>query len=474
MTALRDPDAADEPAAKRQATLPMLSQVESLTSARVATAKDECPSTPVDPNISQFLEGTLSAAPAQYAAEERMRSLGLVAFCDALAFAGLREELLRYSAAGVTILAPTDDAFAQVPEEVRTDVRLVRSLLLGHLCTGTYTLEGLKDKECAVAIAGQTHAVYEEDGHTCVGTACFGRTDLAFEGGLVQELTSVMMVLWLVRDSHTEQVWKKSLQPSPVVSTVGGNSNTGNEPPHERPIPLCANIAAPASRHAQPGAAARPAPPLAGAHVLRRHRPRQPIPGRPHGPRERRSHAHAPLTFRSCKCRPAAPPAFRVAQLGAAARPALPLPRTPPAHTFCAPVGHVSHLQVVLGPLERRSHALPHPAVSLAGNEYEVHGCLLHAATGSLIPDGLRGHARSIKPLEGEQRLAFTEITVLTKPPSLAKRRGVDAEIGNNRYRLLFSVWNMATQSYVTWQHMATPLVVRNSFHMLPIEEKVL
>ena len=408
MTALHDPDAEDEPSAKRQATLPMLSQVESLTSARVATAKDECPSTPVDPNISQFLEGTLSAAPAQYAAEERMRSLGLVAFCDALAFAGLREELLRYSAAGVTILAPTDDAFAQVPEEVRTDVRLVRSLLLGHLCTGTYTLEGLKDKECAVAIAGQTHAVYEEDGHTCVGTACFGRTDLAFEGGMVQELTSVMMVLWLVRDSHTEQVWKKSLQPSPVVSTVGGNSNTGNEPPHERPIPLCANIAAPASRHAQPGAAARPAPPLAGAHVLRCHRPRRPPPSRPHGPRE------------------------------------------------------------------RRSHALPHPAVSLAGNEYEVHGCLLHAATGSLIPDGLRGHARSIKPLEGEQRLAFTEITVLTKPPSLAKRRGVDAEIGNNRYRLLFSVWNMATQSYVTWQHMATPLVVRNSFHMLPIEEKVL
>jgi len=310
----------------------MLSQVESLTSAKVATAKDECPSTPVDPNISQFTDGAHAAAPAQYAAEERMRSLGLVAFCDALAFAGLREELLRYSAAGVTILAPTDDAFAQVPEEVRTDVRLVRSLLLGHLCTGTFTLEGLKDKECAVAIAGQTHAVYEEDSHTCVGTACFGRTDLAFEGGMIQELTSVMMVLWLVRDSHTEQVWKKSLQPSPVVSTVGGNSNTGNE--------------------------------------------------------------------------------------------------------------------------------------------YEVHGCLLHAATGSLIPDGLRGHTRSIKPLEGEQRLAFTEITVLTKPPSLAKRRGVDAEIGNNRYRLLFSVWNTATQSYVTWQHMATPLVVRNSFHMLPIEEK--
>jgi uncharacterized surface protein with fasciclin (FAS1) repeats len=264
MTALHNPDAEDEPSAKRQATLPMLSQVESLTSAKVATAKDECPSTPVDPNISQFTDGAHAAAPAQYAAEERMRSLGLVAFCDALAFAGLREELLRYSAAGVTILAPTDDAFAQVPEEVRTDVRLVRSLLLGHLCTGIFTLEGLKDKECAVAIAGQTHAVYEEDSHTCVGTACFGRTDLAFEGGMIQELTSVMMVLWLVRDSHTEQVWKKSLQPSPVVSTVGGNSNTGTHPPptNARFPPLSKRRrprlpARPARRRRSPGTSAR-------------------------------------------------------------------------------------------------------------------------------------------------------------------------------------------------------------------------
>ncbi|KAL3931842.1 MAG: hypothetical protein SGPRY_000952 [Prymnesium sp.] len=43
---------------------------------------------------------------------------------------------------------------------------------------------------------------------------------------------------------------------------------------------------------------------------------------------------------------------------------------------------------------------------------------------------------------------------------------------GTNRYRLLFSLWNTSTLSYVSWQHMATPLVVRNSFHMLPLEEK--
>jgi len=320
-----------EPGAKRQ-HLATLSPLDLLALSEAPAEESEGPSTPVDPEISRFSDSESARGPSEYLAEARMRGVGLNAFCDALAFTGLRDELVRFSGGGVTILAPTDEAFARLPEEVRTDVRLVRALLLGHMCVGTSTVDALKDKECAVAVAGQTHAVYDEDGHVCVGTACFSRNDISFTGGVIHELSSVLMILWLVRDAHTEQVWKKSLQPSPVVSTLGG--------------------------------------------------------------------------------------------------------------------------------------------LLLTGNEYEVHGCLLHAATGSLIPDGLRGHVRSVKATDGEQRLAFTEVTVLTKPPSLAKRRGVDAEIGNNRYRLLFSVWNTATQQYVTWQHMATPLVVRNSFHMLPIEEK--
>ena len=52
-----------------------------------------------------------------------------------------------------------------------------------------------------------------------------------------------------------------------------------------------------------------------------------------------------------------------------------------------------------------------------------------------------------------------------------AKYRGQGAD-GTNRYRLLFSLWNSSTLNYVSWQHMSTPLVVRNSFHMLPLEEK--
>ena len=61
---------------------------------------------------------------------------------------------------------------------------------------------------------------------------------------------------------------------------------------------------------------------------------------------------------------------------------------------------------------------------------------------------------------------------MVTKPPSLSKRPGRAPPEGANRYRLLFSIWNSSTLSYVTWQHMQTHVVVRNSFHMLPLEEK--
>lgn len=119
----------------------------------------------------------------------------------------------------------------------------------------------------------------------------------------------------------------------------------------------------------------------------------------------------------------------------------------------------------------------PAPTLTLLGGansgaDFEVHGCLLHAATGQLVPEALRGHVRSAAVVGEELTLTFSEITIIAKPPSLAKRRGGIQTDGTNRYRLLFSLWNTSTLSYVSWQHMSTPLVVRNSFHMLPLEEK--
>ena len=69
----------------------------------------------------------------------------------------------------------------------------------------------------------------------------------------------------------------------------------------------------------------------------------------------------------------------------------------------------------------------------------------------------------------------FYEACLLHVSLSLTKRYRIVLRVqtdGTNRYRLLFSLWNTSTLSYVSWQHMSTPLVVRNSFHMLPLEEK--
>ena len=55
---------------------------------------------------------------------------GLTAFCDALTFSGLRDELPRLAEPGITVLAPTNEAFAQLSDSARADQRLVRQLLL--------------------------------------------------------------------------------------------------------------------------------------------------------------------------------------------------------------------------------------------------------------------------------------------------------------------------------------------------------
>jgi len=282
--------------------------------------------------------GGVNGAGARAAADlERVaRAAGLHGLCDALAFTGLAAELPALCEAGVTVLAPSDAAWAQLEPRSRADPVLIRQVLLAHICSGVHMRSDLVAKRTAVALAGQTHAAALEGGEMHVGTARVLRADLPFDSGVIHELGSVMAVLHFAREAHEEQVWKKSLQPAPrlVVVTAAGAATT---------------------------------------------------------------------------------------------------------------------------------------------SDYELHGCLLHAATGQLLPDALRGHVRSLQPRLHQsqvQQVTFSDLCVMTKPPSLQRRRGAGLDDGANRYRLLFSLWNSSTLSYVSWQHMPTPLLIRNSFHMLPPEEK--
>ena len=306
---------------------------------------------------STFQRGSQSGPPAiergtsgLRAAEsfsEVLQAAGLTAFVDLLTFCGVREELPHiFAEQPTTVFAPSNTALQQLSPETRADARLLRQIVFAHVCAGHYALEDLTRKQAAVALAGQTHAVYiEGEDAYHVGTARLGRPDLAFEGGVVHEVHSVMLVLQMLQESHSEQVWKKSLQPAPTLSVCGGGVNLAQ-----------ANLAGQV-----------PAPPSI---------------------------------------------------------------------------------------------------------DYEVHACLLHTATGQLVPESLRGHVRKIGAPGEAQLLTFSDIIVAAKPPSLTKRPGRGQPEGVNRYRLLFSLWNSSTLSYVTWQHMQTPIVVRNSFHMLPAEEK--
>ena len=260
------------------------------------------------------------------------RANGLQGLCDALGFCGLRDDLFQMCPNGLTILAPTDNAFAKISSTARSNADLVRDLLFSHICPETFTLNDLQTKNCAVTISGQTHALYIDNGSIHVGTAQISRQDIHFPGGVIHVLDSVMVTLIMARDAHAEQVWKKSLKPAPIIHLIGGTN--------------------------------------------------------------------------------------------------------------------------------------------IRGAELELHGCLLHAATGQLVPDALRGHIRHIgSVLSSGLLINFSDLSIIIKPPSIARKRR-EQEGMHTDYRLLFSLWNASLLAYVSWQPMVTSLVVRNSFHMLPPEEK--
>lgn len=168
-----------------------------------------------------------------------LEEAGLTGLADLLTFCGLREELSQLFKETVTILAPTNTALAQLSCATRGNTRLLRQIVFAHVCAGRCKLDDMQRKHCAVAMAGQTHAVYSEGGHTHVGTARFGRTDLEFAGGIVHEVHSVLLVVQLVQDCHAEQVWKKTLQPPPHISICGGGVNQGVGVPVELEVHAC-------------------------------------------------------------------------------------------------------------------------------------------------------------------------------------------------------------------------------------------
>ena len=116
----------------------------------------------------------------------------------------------------------------------------------------------------------------------------------------------------------------------------------------------------------------------------------------------------------------------------------------------------------------------PPPLLAVYGHlkhEYEVHCSLLHLVTGELPADALRGNLKELVRHQEHQKLSFDDLAVVAKPRTLTKRCHGQSD-AVNRYRMLFSVWSASARAYVSWMHIDTSFVIRNSFHMLSVEEK--
>jgi len=150
---------------------------------------------------------------------------GFTALSDALTISGLHDELPGLAEdGGVTVFAPTNEAFAALSESARTDKRIVRNLLLGHICREASSRADLKHRRCATALSGQLHKVHSpadgDDVH--VGTGQLGRSDIKIAGAIVHEVESCLLVLSFLEKPRAEQVWKKALLPPPRLSALGG------------------------------------------------------------------------------------------------------------------------------------------------------------------------------------------------------------------------------------------------------------
>jgi len=125
--------------------------------------------------------GGVNGAGARAAADlERVaRAAGLHGLCDALAFTGLAAELPALCEAGVTVLAPSDAAWAQIEPRSRADPVLIRQVLLAHICSGVHMRSDLVAKRTAVALAGQPRRGRELATQSCLQTSAERARNLA-------------------------------------------------------------------------------------------------------------------------------------------------------------------------------------------------------------------------------------------------------------------------------------------------------
>ena len=152
--------------------------------------------------------------------------LGLRRFADMIAEANLGD-FIDNCMAPLTIFAPTDDAIARLGSQRPGDAEQLRELMCVHLTMGQLSSDELLATRSITTVGQQTHHITllgEGGGQGLqVGPATLVQHDVMLPDGrgVVHMVDCVMCCLRLLQHCRYEQVWNKTVRPSPKIAIHG-------------------------------------------------------------------------------------------------------------------------------------------------------------------------------------------------------------------------------------------------------------
>ena len=161
-------------------------------------------------------------------------SIGLARFADLIAEADLTD-FVDSCMTPLTIFAPTDDAIARLGQQLPGDPEQLRELLCVHLTMGQLSSSELLTTRSITTIGQQTHHItlLGEAGAQGlqVGPATLLQHDVMLPDGrgVLHTIDCVMCCLRLLQHCRYEQVWNKTVRPSPKVAINGEWNHSRDE-----------------------------------------------------------------------------------------------------------------------------------------------------------------------------------------------------------------------------------------------------
>lgn len=121
---------------------------------------------------------------------EELHDAGYTEFANVLEESGIAAQLGDME---VTVFAPTDEAFENLPPEVEADERQLATIAMGHIAQGETHADELSDGGHVQAVNGQPVEVEAEDDMIMIGNAPVTQPDMEVDGGVIHEVGDIIL-----------------------------------------------------------------------------------------------------------------------------------------------------------------------------------------------------------------------------------------------------------------------------------------